>query len=68
MVVIWVLGGMGFLKDGTIIVGEEAFAEGLDQVGAAVFHEWLKQYRGDLTHEQIWQLEELWREWYDSQQ
>jgi len=61
-------GRYGLFEEGTIIIGEAAFAEGFGQVGITVFHEWLEQHRGELTHEQIYHLEELWQQWYDSQQ
>ncbi len=49
----------------TLVIGESAFEEGWETVGVTIFHEWLEQYRDvEFTHEEIIQLENLWREWY----
>jgi RHS repeat-associated protein len=53
---------------GAIVVSENAFQEGWDQVGVTIYHEMLEQDRGsftDLTHDEIYDLEQLYRDWFN---
>lgn len=52
-------------ENGAIVISEYAIQQGWDHVGITIFHEWLERYRGELTHEQIFELERLWEEWYN---
>ncbi len=54
----------------TVVVGEAAFKGGGEQLGSTIFHEQLHpaEMKGELTHEDIHQMEALWRQWYNQSQ
>ena len=54
-------------EQGALIVYEWTIQEGWDQVGASIFHEWLEQYRGTLSHEEIHNYDKMWEEWRNQQ-
>ncbi len=54
----------------TVVVTESAFKGGGEQLGSTIFHEQLHpaEMKGELTHEEIYQVEALWRQWYTQSQ